>query len=228
MAAPRGGRATRSAYPAGVQRSRRVADHHPRLLVAEHDRAVGQPLQPGPVQPAPAARGVPPLGLQRDVDRIRAADRRVQLAPHLQEPVVVGPAAQRARPVAGGQRRRLVEEEQLSELARLQHRTPLPAPELQPAGDPAQHAVGAADPSLRVVHAAAVAVHEAAVGDRDQLAQRGDPVFGSGIRSATSRLRPGRRPRAASRRRRWLLPGGRSARRPPAGRNARRAARGAG
>ena len=93
------------------------------------------------------------------------------------EAVVVLPAAQRARAVPGGERRRLVEEEELGEPARLHHRPALPAPELEPAGDPALHLEVAANASVRVVQAAAVAVDQAAGRGGDQLAARRDPVL---------------------------------------------------
>ena len=79
--------------------------------------------------------------------------------------------------MAGGERRRLVEEEQLREPARLQQPRPLPAPELEPAGDPALDREAAADPAGLVVQAAAVAVDEAAGRVRDQLPERRDAVL---------------------------------------------------
>ena len=61
------------------------------------------------------------------------------------QPHVVGAPAERAGPVPGRERRHLVEEEELGELAGLQLRPALPAAELQAAGDPATRAVPAAD-----------------------------------------------------------------------------------
>ena len=72
----------------------------------------------------------------------RAATRSIASAPPGARPqlveadVVLAPAL-RARPVAGGERGRLVEEEQLGELPRLHQRRAVPAAELEPAGDPA-------------------------------------------------------------------------------------------
>jgi hypothetical protein len=91
--------------------------------------------------------------------------------------VVVGPAAQRARAVAGRKRRRLVEKEQLGEPARLQQALPLPATELESAGDPAAAVVVAADAAGGVVQAAAVSVDETVARMGDQLAEWCDPVL---------------------------------------------------
>lgn len=77
----------------------------------------------------------------------------------------------------GGERGRLVEEEQLGEAAGLEERASLPAAELEPARDPALAVVAPADATGRVVEAAPVAVDQVTVGDRNQLAERGDPVL---------------------------------------------------
>ena len=66
--------------------------------------------------------------------------------------------------MAGGEGGRLVEEEELRELARLHQRPPMPAAELEPAGDPALRRPAAPDPTFVVVEAAAVAVDEPASG----------------------------------------------------------------
>src|SRR6185437_3659558 len=100
----------------------------------------------------------------------------VQAGPDRAEAVVVLAPAERARAVAGGERGGLVDEEELGELARLHHRAALPAPELEPAGDPAAHSPAAADVPPVVVQAAAVAVDEPARRRRDQLPERRDPV----------------------------------------------------
>jgi len=149
-----------------------VAVHQPRLAVAQDERAVRQ-----------VARLVvaAALVMQPEVDLVGAAG-----ADQRQEAVVVLPAAQRARPVPGRERRRLVEEEQLGEAARLQQRRPLPVLEPQPAGDPAAPVVMPADAAVVVVQAAAVAVHEPAGGVRDQLAQRGDAVLQRHVRMGSN------------------------------------------
>ena len=93
------------------------------------------------------------------------------------EPVVVLAPAERAGPVAGGERGRLVEEEQLREPARLQQPRPLPALELEPAADPALDGEAAPDPAGLVVEAAAVAVDETPGRVGDQLAERRDAIL---------------------------------------------------
>src|SRR5262249_4583238 len=98
-------------------------------------------------------------------------------APEVGEAPIVLAAAERARPVPGGERRRLVEEEQLGEAARLQQRRPAPAAKLELARDPAPHGEAAADRAGRVVQAAAVAVDEPALGRLDQLAERRDAIL---------------------------------------------------
>jgi hypothetical protein len=52
----------------------------------------------------------------------------------------------------------------------------VPAAELEPTGDPTLRRPAPADPAFSVVEAAAVAVHEPALGHGDQLTQRRDPV----------------------------------------------------
>src|SRR5882762_11382634 len=114
--------------------------------------------------------------------------------PDLEESDVVLPAAERTRPVAGGERGRLVEEEQLRELAGLEERGAVPVLEAKPAGDPAPSAVAPDDPAALVVQAAAVPVDEAAGGCGDQLAERRDAVLARARHTVTIRpARPVRR-----------------------------------
>ena len=68
-----------------------------------------------------------PFGEELPVDRICADLALVQPGPDLREADVVLATAQRAWPVAGGERGRLVEEEQLGELAGLAQRAAQPA-----------------------------------------------------------------------------------------------------
>ena len=105
--------------------------------------------------------------MQARVDLVRAARTRER-----EEPVVVLAAAERAWPVAGRERGRLVEEEQLREAAGLKERVTLPAAELESAGDPALGRPPPPDLPVRVVQAAAVAVDEPARGVGDQVAER--------------------------------------------------------
>ena len=84
----------------------------------------------------PFARRVDSLAMELRVHRVRPDLPRMQLAPQHPEPVVVLTTAERARAVTGGERGRLVEEEELCELAGLKERPALPAAELEPARDP--------------------------------------------------------------------------------------------
>ena len=115
--------------------------------------------------------------MELGVDRVRADLARVELAPDGAEADVVLAPAERARPMAGCERRRLVEEEQLGELARLEERASMPTAEREPARDPALSVVPPSDAAMLVVEAAAVAVHQAAARIRDQLAERRDPIL---------------------------------------------------
>src|SRR5262245_17522873 len=105
----------------------------------------------------PPAAAVDALAVELLVHRVRSTRPREELA----EAHVVLPAAQGARPVARRERGRLVEEEELRELARLEQRLAVPAAELEPARDPAPRRPAPADPPLVVVQAAAVPVTRA-------------------------------------------------------------------
>src|SRR4029450_1475467 len=93
----------------------------------------------------------------------------------LEAHVVLAPA-ERARPMTRGERRRLVEEEELRELPGLHQRLSGPPAELESAGDPALAVVAPEDASLAVVQAAAVPVDESSRRVGDELAQRRHPV----------------------------------------------------
>ena len=118
------------------------------------------------------------------VDLVRAAR-----AGDLEEPVVVLASAQCARPVPGRERGRLVEEEELRELPRLQERLAVPALELQATGDPPPGGHPSPDSTLVVVDAAAVPVDEPAGRIGDQLAQRSDAVLERHAPSVDERMR---------------------------------------
>ena len=118
------------------------------------------------------------------VDLVRAVR-----AGELEKPVVVLAPAQCARPVPGRERGRLVEEEELRELPRLQERLSVPALELQATGDPAPGGRPPPDSALVVVDAAAVPVDEPAGGIGDQLSQRSDAVLERHAASVDERMR---------------------------------------
>jgi hypothetical protein len=98
----------------------RVVEDEPRVAVSEHERAVGKTDERDAVKAAGSRLGVEPFGVEPHVDRVGAAVGGVEVAPDRGQPVVVGAAAERARPMAGRKRGRVVEEEQLGEPARLQ------------------------------------------------------------------------------------------------------------
>ncbi len=81
-----------------------LVEHEVRLFVVEHERAVGKLVNRRVVVAAA-------LAIEPDVDGVCP-----RLTEEPEEPRVVGPAAERARPVAGSEGGCLVDEEQLGEL----------------------------------------------------------------------------------------------------------------
>src|SRR4051794_7209881 len=136
-----------------------------------------------------------PLRVQPLVDCVGTGRPAVQLAPAREEAVVVLAAAERARAMAGCERGRLVEEEQLREPPGLQERRAVPILEPQPACNPPFAVVAAADAAVVVVQAAAVAVDEAALGRGDEVTERRDAIPKWAFRD-----REASRPRRAARR----------------------------
>src|SRR5205823_1993148 len=98
---------------------------------------VGEVVDRGRVEAVRASLGIHALGVELRVDRVGPCATPVELAPHRAEPVVVLAPAERAGTVAGGERGRFVEEEELGEATRLQQRLAVPAAKREPAGDPA-------------------------------------------------------------------------------------------
>jgi len=164
------------AVPGGRPGEERSGEDELRHAIVEDERTVRQLGEWLLVQPTLARPRDEPLVVQPQVDRVRARVARVQFAPHGDEAVVVGPPALRARPVAGGERGRLVEEEERRVAPGLDDRVAAPAAELEPARDPAPPHERPAHLSPRVVQAAAVAVDEPARGRRDDLTERRDAV----------------------------------------------------
>ena len=140
------------------------AEHEVRRVRLEDEGAVGKLVEWRLVAQLPACVRSNALGLELRVDRVGTDLTWVEVLPDRDEPRVVVAAAERTRAMAGGESSRLVEEEQLREAARLQQRAPLPAAELEAAGDPALAAVAPADTPGLVVEAAAIAVDQAARG----------------------------------------------------------------
>ncbi len=95
------------------------ADHNGGRAVDEDEGAVGELVEQCVVETAPARRRVDPLTVKLRVDRVRSDLAGVESEPDLAEAVVVFAPAEGTRAMAGGQCRRLVEEEQLGVAARL-------------------------------------------------------------------------------------------------------------
>jgi hypothetical protein len=79
--------------------------------------------------------------------------------------------------MTGGERRHLVEEEELREPTGLHERRAVPAAKLEAARDPAPPGETPADPPLLVMEASAVAVHQPSARVCDQVSERRDAVL---------------------------------------------------
>ena len=117
--------------------------------------------------------------------------------------------------MAGRERGRVVQKEQLREPTRLEQRTAQPSPELELARDPALSVVAPADPPALVVQAAAVPVDETTCRICDKVAERRHAVCSGisprGLGVCGARLRhehpcPHREPRRRRRDERPLAP----------------------
>ena len=153
------------------------AGHEERRALPQDERAVGKLVERRLVQTMRARTRIDPLRVELRVDRVGADLVGMQLAPDLPEPHVVLAAAERARAMPRGERGRLIEEEQLGEAARLQQRLAMPPVEPEPARDPALAAEPPPDPTVFVVQAPPVPVHEPASGFGDQFAERRHAVL---------------------------------------------------
>jgi len=143
-----------------------------------HDEgAVGKLVELGRVAELFPGVGSNALALKLRVDRVGADLIGMELTPEGREAVEVGAPAQRAGAMSRCERRRLVEEEELGETTRLKEWTSLPAPELEPTGDPALSGEAPPNAPGPIVEAAPVSVHEAAGRIRDKLAERRDSVL---------------------------------------------------
>ena len=150
--------------------------HEARRAFMEHERAVRQIVHRRLVMSLAARGRVDALRVELGVDGVGAGLVRMDRAPDLHEPHVVLSPAEGARAMAGGERGRLVQEEQLREPAGLHHRRPVPPAERQPAGDPALAVEPPPDDAGIVVQAAAVPVDGATCRIGDQVAERCHPV----------------------------------------------------
>jgi hypothetical protein len=142
----------------------------------EHERPVREAVERGVVMALRSGSADETLRVELRIDRIGTGEKAgVQVPPEIRSSVV-GSSAERARAVPGGERGRLVEEEQLREPAGLHQRLAVPATELEATPDQATRRVVSPDPAVRVVEAASIAVHESPRGIGDQLAGRRDLI----------------------------------------------------
>ena len=147
----------------------RVPEDNVGNAVEQDEGAVRQLLQAPRVQ-ASAVVVSEPLGVEPAVELVGSGRARQAE----EAPVVLMPALG-ARPVPGGERSGLVEEEE-TRVATGRHRLAPASPELEPARDPATTVVASADLPILVVQAATVAEHEPSLGRLDQFAKRRDTV----------------------------------------------------
>jgi hypothetical protein len=164
------------------------AEHQERGAALQDERSVWKVGELHRVQAVSACPRVETLAVELCVDRVRSGLARVERAPHPREVLVVRTAAERAGPVAGGERRCLVQEEELGEATGLEERVAPPAPEREAARDPALSAVAASQVAAPVVEAAAISVHESARRFGDELAERGHPIADRHAVSVAARL----------------------------------------
>ena len=127
--------------------------HELRDPFVQDERPVGQLCVRVGVE-EPAAVGPEPLTVKLRVDRVGAGGAAMELLPQGADTGVVGMAAEGARTVARREGRCLVEEEELGEPTGLLERPPVPAAELEPAGDPAPRCMAATDRPRRIVETA--------------------------------------------------------------------------
>ncbi len=154
-----------------------VGPHDPRVIVHQHEGAVGKLIEKRIVVTLAASVWVDAFQMELGIDRVSPFLPRMKVAPELDEALVVRVAAKRARTVAGGERRCLVEEEELRELSGLEQRASVPSPELELTGDPPLAIEAPADATMFVVETATVAVDEPASRDCDKLTQWCDAIL---------------------------------------------------
>jgi hypothetical protein len=95
-------------------------DDEPGFIVAKHECPIGKLVELHSVTALLTRIRRDALGVELLVDRIGSGLAPVELAPDLPEVDVILPPAESARSMAGGERRRLVQEEELGEAAGLE------------------------------------------------------------------------------------------------------------
>jgi glutathione synthase/RimK-type ligase-like ATP-grasp enzyme len=153
----------------------RLVFDEPRAVV-EHDE--GSVRKFGEIRAIDAldAGRCEPIAVKPLVDEISAHRPAVACRPKRTETLVVRIPAFGARPMTGRERRRLVEEEELSPPARRHDDAANPF-ELQPARDPPLHLRVSDDAAQVVVQDAAISHHVTTPGKGDDFAERRDAVL---------------------------------------------------
>jgi hypothetical protein len=158
--------------PTRCPREELRAQHEMRGSASQDERTIGEIVERRVVVTLRARVGIDAFQVKLRVDRVGPAGPR-----ELEETDVILAATERARTVPGGERRDLVEKEELGEPPRLQQRLTVPTAELQLTRDPALAVVTAANLPVAVVETTAVAVDQPARRIRDELAERRDAVL---------------------------------------------------
>jgi hypothetical protein len=169
------GPALRVAGRSPAQQSR--AENEPRHIRLHDEGSVREVVELSPMEASIPRPGIDPLGVEPQIDRVRTDWITVALFPCVTETDVVLAPAKRTWAMTRGERGRLVQEEQLRELARLQQRAPVPAAELQATRDPPSYRPLSSNTSEIVVQTATVPVHEPPGWVRDELAEGRDAVL---------------------------------------------------
>jgi hypothetical protein len=152
------------------------AEHQVRGAALQDERPVWKVGEFRNVQPMSACSRIEALAVELRVDRVRSGLAGMELAPRLHQVLVIGATAERAGPMSGGERRRLVQEEELGEATGPEKRVSPPAPEFEAARDPTLSVVAAQEVATRIVEAAAIAVHQPTCRFGDQLAEWSHPI----------------------------------------------------
>ena len=152
----------------------RITPHKPRNAVDRYVGPIGQRCDAGAHRSFRAA--VQTLGVQHRIDFIDAGDASKARFPQRAKALIIGVSTLRARTMAGGERRRFIQEEKFGVRARLHNRT-MPPAELDQAGNPALHLGLSHDAAAIIVQDAAIAHHQPAPRQGEDLAVRRDAVL---------------------------------------------------
>jgi hypothetical protein len=173
-----------------------VTAHEPWRAVPDDEHAVRELVEDTLVM-ALGSGVVEPLCVQPRVDGSGGWTVRPASRPQPDEAAVVLATALGTWPMPGGQRRRIVQEEQLRVPPRLHQRAPAVL-EVKSARDPRRARMGAANPAFGVVQASPVAKHQPARRISDDPDERRDAILtrhdreddADGRASVTATFRP--------------------------------------